>query len=687
MNLRDLDIGRVRSFDVNSAPSSVGTEWKRWLRSFQLYADGKGLIIDPGKDDNKVQRRALLLNCAGPDVQDIFDVLADTGSAKDYQKAEDALTRHFAAQINTPYKRHLFREIVQGEDETIDQFVVRLKRKAQQCDYGDQMEAQIRDQIISKCRSNELRRKVLEKGQTLTLQTLQEIARSYEAVKRQTQSMSLSSVSVNRVDDRRTRRNSRDTTLSGGECYRCGRRGHFARDPLCPAREKECSKCSQVGHFANVCKTKVKEIPSRSRVQYMRVDECKEEEDEYVFAVAGEAQGGKLTVNIGGISVEMIIDSGASANVISQALWEQLKKQHINCVSRRSTKKLYAYGAVTPLEEIGTFTKDLSLGSKSVSAEVTVIKGQGEPLLGRESAVELGVLKLQVPLNCVVRVDHSELTTRFKDVFTGIGKLKDFQLKLHLDEQVQPVAQPIRRPAFSLKEEIEKKLDELLREDIIEQVEGPTPLVNPVVVVPKPNGDVRLCVDMRCANKAIIRERHPIPTTDEVLKDMQEASVFSKLDLKWGYHQIEFSEESRSITTFVTHKGLFRYKRLMFGITSAPEKYQHVIQQVLNDCSGTANISDDIIVYGSDTAEHDERLKKVLTRFRDKGLTLSEEKCVFHMPKLTFMDLVLSQQGVGPTEEKVKAVNEAREPQTVSEVKSFLGLVNSMHGSYLTLRR
>ena len=123
------------------------------------------------------------------------------------------------------------------------------------------------------------------------------------------------------------------------------------------------------------------------------------------------------------------------------------------------------------------------------------------------------------------------------------------------------------------------------------------------MVVPKPNGDVRLCVDMRCANKAIIRERHPIPTIDEVLEDKQEASVFSKLGLKLGYHQIELSEESRRITTFVTHKGLFRYKRLMIGITSAPEKYQQVIQQVLNDCSGEANISDDIIVYGSDTAK------------------------------------------------------------------------------------
>ena len=116
-----------------------------------------------------------------------------------------------------------------------------------------------------------------------------------------------------------------------------------------------------------------------------------EEEDEYV--VAGEAQGGKITVNIGGIPVEMIIDSGASTNVISQALWELLKSQLIKCVSRRRTRKLYAYGAVTRLEMIGTFTTDLSLGSKCVCAEVSVTKGQREPLLGRVSAVELGALK------------------------------------------------------------------------------------------------------------------------------------------------------------------------------------------------------------------------------------------------------------------------------------------------------
>ena len=157
------------------------------------------LYIEAGKDDNKVQRRGLLLHCAGSDVQDIFDVLPGTGSAKEYKKAEEALTRHFVTQVNVPYERHMFREMAQNENETIDQFAVRLRRKAQQCDYGDQLESQVRDQIISRCQSSDLRRRFLEKGQTLNRKQLQEIARTSEAVKRQAKSMSVHNDGVNRI--------------------------------------------------------------------------------------------------------------------------------------------------------------------------------------------------------------------------------------------------------------------------------------------------------------------------------------------------------------------------------------------------------------------------------------------------------------------------------------------------------
>lgn len=247
---------------------------------------------------------------------------------------------------------------------------------------------------------------------------------------------------------------------------------------------------------------------------------------------------------------------------------------------------------------------------------------------------------------------------------------------MHAKEDVASVVQPLRRPPFNLRDKIEKKLDDLESMDIIEKVKSPAQWVSPVVVVPKTNGEVRLCVDMRQANCAVERERYPIPTIDEVLQDMNNSKVFSKLDLRWGYHQIELSKESREITTFITHKGLYRYKRLMFGISSAPEKYQQVIQQTLQGIEGVHNISDDIIVHGATHDQHNERLRKVMRRVRECGLTLNLGKCQFPMSELKFMGHVLSSRVVGVAADKVKAVVEAREPESVSEVRSFLGLVN-----------
>ena len=183
---------------------------------------------------------------------------------------------------------------------------------------------------------------------------------------------------------------------------------------------------------------------------------------------------------------------------------------------------------------------------------------------------------------------------------------------------------------------MEAEIQNLLDQDIIEPVQGPTPWVSPVVVVPKASG-VRLCVDMRQANEAIIRERHPIPTVDEVLEDLNQSTVFSKLDLWLGFHQIELHEDSRYITTFITHVGLFRYKRMLFGVNSAPELYQHIIRQVLQDCPGTANIADDIIVHGKDEKQHDERLERVFRRLADVGLTLNKDKCQLRLNHLEFI--------------------------------------------------
>ena len=215
----------------------------------------------------------------------------------------------------------------------------------------------------------------------------------------------------------------------------------------------------------------------------------------------------------------------------------------------------------------------------------------------------------------------------------------------------------------------------MLDKDIIEEVPNtPTAWVSPLVVAPKPNVDIRVRMDVRRANEAIVWERHPISTIEEILYDLNGSTVFSKLDLKWGFHQVELEEESQEIT-LVTHRGLYRYKRLMFGILSAPEKYRKIISDVIQGCSGVANIADNMIVHGADLKEHDRNLHVILQRLRESGHTLDGEKFQFRLHKLTFFGHDLSSEGVAPSEEMIAAVVNAQAPKNVSEVRSFVQLV------------
>ena len=156
----------------------------------------------------------------------------------------------------------------------------------------------------------------------------------------------------------------------------------------------------------------------------------------------------------------------------------------------------------------------------------------------------------------------STLLEEYADVFEDVGHLKGFEQKLHSDERVPPVAQTYRRIPFNLRPQLEKWLQESQDNDLIE------PVVNKsgVVIVPKPKNpdEIRVCGDYRRVNEAVKREHHPMPTIEELTDDTSNAAHFSRLDLRSGYHQIVLNEESRGITTFTTHKGLFQWKRLPF---------------------------------------------------------------------------------------------------------------------------
>ncbi len=386
----------------------------------------------------------------------------------------------------------------------------------------------------------------------------------------------------------------------------------------------------------------------------------------------------RITFSVGGIKLPMLVDSGATSNIVDERTWEMLKEKKIKCSSARSDKKLYAYSSSEPLPVKLIFWCEVGIGKRSTTAEFTVICGHGEPLLGKDTAVKLEVLRIGANVAALSDL-KSMIQQQYPKLFNGVGKLNTKQISLHIDITVTPVAQPLRRVPFHLREAVEKKINELLNMDIIEKVDGATPWVNPVVIVPKANAEIRMCLDMRQANAAIIRGRFPIPTVDELLQGMNGSAIFSKLDLKWGYHQLELTPESRDITTFAVHNGIYRFKRLVFGVSSASEQYQREIAAVLAGIEGVENISDDIIIHAPDKESHDERLHAVLRRLESCDLTLNAEKCQFNMDKLVFMGMLLSEKGIGPTAERVRAVVEAREPENASEVQLVIAAVSYLN--------
>ncbi|XP_062537659.1 uncharacterized protein K02A2.6-like [Armigeres subalbatus] len=169
----------------------------------------------------------------------------------------------------------------------------------------------------------------------------------------------------------------------------------------------------------------------------------------------------------------------------------------------------------------------------------------------------------------------------------------------------------MRRIPLPLEDAVGRKIDELLKRDVIEVKSGPTSWVSPLVVVGKANGEPRLCLDLRRVNEAVLREHHPMPVVEDYIARLGRGNIWSKLDVKEAFLQIELAEDSRDLTTFITSRGLFRFKRLPFGLVTAPEAFQKAMDEILAGCDGAYCYLDDIIIEGKDVNEHDNRLEKV----------------------------------------------------------------------------
>ena len=205
----------------------------------------------------------------------------------------------------------------------------------------------------------------------------------------------------------------------------------------------------------------------------------------------------------------------------------------------------------------------------------------------------------------------------------------------------------------------------------------------PIVPVLKQDRSVQICGDYKVTvNRAAKTDSFPLPRIDDLFASLTGEQTFSKLNLANAYQQFELDEESKKLVVINTQRGLFRYNRLPLGVSAAPAIFQRTIESVLRGIPGTCVYLDDILITGKTEQEHLLNLDTVLTTLEEAGLRLKRKKCAFMLPAVEYLGHRISEKGLQPTDEKIRAITEAPVPQDTTQLRAFLGLIN-YYGKFL----
>jgi hypothetical protein len=267
----------------------------------------------------------------------------------------------------------------------------------------------------------------------------------------------------------------------------------------------------------------------------------------------------------------------------------------------------------------------------------------------------------------------------YPENFNGLGKLQGHKVKLHCNPDVKPVNVPAHSFPYHLKERAQKVIDEMIEQDVIEEhpCDQPAPWISNAVLAPKQDGSIRVTLDARNVNKALLSSNQPIPKHEDIKAKLGSAKVFSKMDLKSAFWQLELDENSRYLTVFHANGKLYRYKRLTMGLTPSQGELTVALRPIFADIKGVHVIHDDVIV-GTDTdAKHDQAIKECMDALKKAGLTLNAPKCVFGKREISFWGMIFCAEGTKPDPEKVEALEYISPPTNKEELISFLCMMQS----------
>lgn len=628
--------------------------WKTWKSEFELFATATQLTKQP----SDVQAATFLVSIGeeGRKAYSTFKFEAQEDK-KDVQVLSKKFEDYYRPANNLTLHEFRFGSRDQKEGESFNDWLIELKILAKNCEFELLEDRMLRSRIVLGVRDKRLQQKLL--AENPTYQKAVVICRIDEQGKQHFQEISAATggahTIVNAVASERNM------------CTRCGYQAH--RGGNCPARGKNCRKCGAPNHFAQVCKALgPKQTASR---QGKQLREVRAETDDFFLAGLTrnslEADRWTATVYIEGQPLSCKLDTGANCCVIAKQELARLSdkpKQACNV-----TLTAFFGHRATAQAKVRLL---LSVNNRKCEEEFFVVDQDVAVTLSGAVAERLGLIYR------VQKVETEELYSPaqpFADIFSGLGQLKDVEYSIKLKPGSVGTVVPARRVPVALQEKVLMELQRMEQQGVITKVTEPTEWSSHMVTVVKKD-KVRICLDPTALNRELLRENYPMPTLEDIVPRLSGAKFFSTLDAASGFWQIKLTEESSKICTMSTPYGRYRFLRMPFGISSAPEIFQAAMHRLLDGLPGVAVVMDDILVWGKTRDEHDCHLTLLLTRCREHNLRLNLKKCTFLQTEVRYLGHILTTQGLRIDPERVQAILEIPEPKTSKQLQVFLGTVN-----------
>lgn len=674
-------------------------DWIRWKEDWQDYAIVQDLHSKPDAVQCSLFRMAL-----GTDGKKLLRSQPmpkkPDGTPMDPNKLATLLETMKIAivgEVNVTYELYVFQTRVQQKGEPFDEFLLALRELMKTCDFCEHMtDHMLKSQVIRGVREDATRERLLQERQ-LTLAKCVDMCRAAESASTQARDMaSGTNADVNWVSRygkthvKKFGRKPHDRIQKQGqnrpekkECRFCGR-WHEMSPGVCPALGKTCGKCGQLNHFAKKCNRKVhqvdEEITASDAADMFYTDE---EIGAVTHHVYGISTNPRAKLRIQGKTKAFLLDTGASANLISS---HDVDTRKLKVTTPRRTFTMWNGSTQRAIGRAAIPVYN-PVTHKTYDVDFDVVPAKLAPILGCSTVQAMGLVQVNssqyegVGNVQPVLKTKADYINEYAEVFKkDIGTLEGC-VTLQVNPHATPAILPARKVPIALTEPVKQELKRLQQLKVITPVTSPTDWVSQLVTVHKSDNSVRLCLDPRPLNEALQRERYHLPTFEEVLPDLNNAKVFSKVDLRSGYWHVQLDEKSSLLTCFQSQFGRFKWNRLPFGLSVSSEIFARKVYEALDGLEGVFCIADDIVIagVGTNTEEanrsHDDRLQALLQRCKDKGIVLNEQKFVLRESKLVFMGHVISNEGISPDPAKVQAIKDMPNPTDATGARRFLGMI------------